>query len=161
MKNETFKEIVGTQSYSGEYRSFVNKNKILNNVEGANGVKTGYTQKAGRCLVSSVERGNMSVVCVVLNCPDMYERSEQLINDSFDNFAVVELKDKVFMSDIIPSKLNDKYSLVVKKGQEIDFKIEKVNVNGKIKVGDLVGILKIYCQNDLIFCQNLYSIISE
>jgi exopolysaccharide biosynthesis predicted pyruvyltransferase EpsI len=91
----------------------------------------------------------------------MYERSEELINDSFDNFAVVELKDKVFMSDIVPSKLDKEYVILVRKDKEIDYEVEKVNVNGKIKVGDLVGRLKIYCQNDLIFCQNLYSIITE
>ncbi len=71
MQNETFKKIVATKSHSGKFRTFVNKNKMLYNYEGANGVKTGYTVKAGRCLVSSAERDGMDVITVGLNCPDM------------------------------------------------------------------------------------------
>jgi D-alanyl-D-alanine carboxypeptidase (penicillin-binding protein 5/6) len=161
MKNPIFKEVVSTKSYRGKYRCFVNKNKLLNNLEGANGIKTGYTVKAGRCLVSSAERGNMSVVCVVLNCPDMYEKSEQLINNSFAEFRLIELKDKVFMSDIVPCKLADNYNIVVKRDDNIRYEVETKANNDKIKKGDLVGQLKIYSQNNLIFCQNLYSIITE
>ncbi|MGN0818322.1 MAG: D-alanyl-D-alanine carboxypeptidase family protein, partial [Candidatus Coproplasma sp.] len=62
MKNPVFQEIVGTKNYNGEFRSFLNKNKILNTLDGANGVKTGYTVKAGRCLVSSAQRDGMDVV---------------------------------------------------------------------------------------------------
>ena len=83
MKNEQFKKIVSARNYTGEYRSFVNKNKFLGLVEGANGVKTGYTISAGRCLVSSAEREGMDIVCAVLNCPDMYERSQKLIEQAF------------------------------------------------------------------------------
>jgi D-alanyl-D-alanine carboxypeptidase (penicillin-binding protein 5/6) len=162
MKNSTFKEIVSTKNYSGKYRSFVNKNKILYNLEGANGVKTGYTLKAGRCLVSSAERGGMDVVCVVLNCPDMYERSANLINFCFNNYKCNKLdKNLVFMCDIVPCKLDDSYDLITKKDDELTLKIVKLNNNKKISKGDLVGKLQIYSQNNLIFCQNLYSIINE
>lgn len=88
MKNAVFAEVVSAKSYKGDFRSFVNKNKLLNTLDGANGVKTGYTEKAGRCLVSSAKRGNMDVVCVVLNCYDMFERSADIIDKCFDNFAV-------------------------------------------------------------------------
>ena len=77
LHNETFKEVVATKSYKGKFREYANKNKMLYNYEGANGVKTGYTVKAGRCLVSSAERNGMTVICVVLNCPVMYVRSEK------------------------------------------------------------------------------------
>jgi D-alanyl-D-alanine carboxypeptidase (penicillin-binding protein 5/6) len=159
MKNPTFKQIVGTKNYTGKYRSFVNKNKILNSVEGANGVKTGYTVKAGRCLVSSAERDNMSVVCVVLNCPDMYERSKELIDSAYKTYKVVQL-DKEFMSDIVPCKLDNIYTLVAKRDIELQYEVENLKNKEKINKGDLVARLKIYSQNDLIFCQNLYSIIT-
>ena len=69
MRNDTFKTVVSAKNYTGQFRSFVNKNKALYSIEGANGVKTGYTLKAGRCLVASAEKDGMDVVCVVLNCP--------------------------------------------------------------------------------------------
>jgi D-alanyl-D-alanine carboxypeptidase len=47
-------------------RVLTNKNKMLRLYEGANGVKTGYTKKAGRCLVSGARRNGMQLICVVL-----------------------------------------------------------------------------------------------
>jgi D-alanyl-D-alanine carboxypeptidase (penicillin-binding protein 5/6) len=59
MNNKTFREVVSTKNYRGKFRSFTNKNKMLTGYEGANGIKTGYTLKAGRCLVSSAKRNGM------------------------------------------------------------------------------------------------------
>jgi D-alanyl-D-alanine carboxypeptidase (penicillin-binding protein 5/6) len=162
MKNETFKKVVSTKNYNGEYRSFANKNKMLYRLDGANGIKTGYTIKAGRCLVSSAERNGMDVVCVVLNCPDMYERSANLINWCFDNYKLQKIdKNKLFMCGRVLCKLYDEYEILVNINDELNFKTVFENNSKKIKAGDLVGKLQIYCQNDLIFCQNLYSIINE
>lgn len=160
MKNNTFKEIVSTKNYNGQFRSYLNKNKILNTLDGANGVKTGYTLKAGRCLVSSAQRGGMNVICVVLNCPDMYERSAELINDAFDKFEVKEItQDMVFMCGIVPCKLQNTSIILVSKNSEIEYVVSKIENKKSIKKGDLLGELKIYSKNNLIFSQNLYSII--
>jgi D-alanyl-D-alanine carboxypeptidase (penicillin-binding protein 5/6) len=162
MANQTFKEVVSTKNYEGQYRSFLNKNKMLTSFEGANGVKTGYTVKAGRCLVSSAERDGMEIVCVVLNCPDMYERSKELLTNCFDIYKIEELnQNKIFMSDIAPCTLDGEYKILVNKNKELQYKIITIKTNKKIKKGDLVAKLEIYSENDLIFCQNLYSIIAE
>ena len=89
MKNETFANIVSTTNHTGKYRNFANKNKMLRLYEGANGVKTGYTVKAGRCLVSSAKRNGMNIVCVVLNCPDMYERSCEIFDTCFETYKML------------------------------------------------------------------------
>lgn len=159
MKNETFSKIVSSKSYSGEFRSFENKNKFLKRCDGANGVKTGYTKKAGRCLVSSAKRNNMDVVCVVLNCPDMYERSEEIINGCFEKFSLKNIdKNSVFMSDIVHCKLSESKQILIKNGEKLDFKVVPLNNGKKFKAGDLVAKLEIYSQNNLIFTENLYSI---
>lgn len=60
-------------------RRLTNSNKLLNLVDGCIGVKTGYTVKSGRCLVSAVRREGAGVVCVVLNSPDYYNDSQTLL----------------------------------------------------------------------------------
>lgn len=90
MQNEIFKEIVATKQHRTPYyghdydRNFPNKNKMLFNYEGGNGIKTGYTKKSGRCLVSSAERKGKSYICTVLDCYDMWEESARLLDKAFE-----------------------------------------------------------------------------
>ncbi len=163
MKNPIFKEIVSSTEYRGQFRSFSNKNKMLRKYQGANGVKTGYTLKAGRCLVSSAERNGMDVVCVVLNCPDMYERSCDIFNDCFDNYKLLNFSaDKVFMCGDVPCKLNNSEFTVIKSKGELSYKVKSLNnENKKIKRGDLIAELEIYSENNLLFSKKLYSIINR
>lgn len=95
MQNEAFREIVSTQYYRAETgavpRTFKNKNKILWNYEGGNGVKTGYTKAAGRCLVFAAERDGMQLVGVVLACPNMFEDAAALLDYGMDNYEMSPL----------------------------------------------------------------------
>ncbi len=87
MENDTFKEIVSAKYYktSGDaVRYMKNKNKMLFNYEGADGVKTGYTKKSGRCLVASAERNGRRFVSVVINRYNMWQDSENLLNKAFE-----------------------------------------------------------------------------
>lgn len=88
LDNPEFAKIVSSKSYKGLRQTYVNKNKMLFLYEGANGVKTGYTKRAGRCLVTSATRGNTSLVCCVLNCPDMWKVSKYLLEKGFENSTV-------------------------------------------------------------------------
>ncbi|MCM1456137.1 MAG: D-alanyl-D-alanine carboxypeptidase, partial [Bacteroides sp.] len=72
----------------GEARYIGNKNKMLNLYEGANGVKTGYTKRSGRCLVSGALRNNMQLISVVLNYNDMWNDSIRMLNYGFDNYEM-------------------------------------------------------------------------
>lgn len=162
MKNVAFKEIVGTVNYNGEYRSFVNKNKMLKKYDGANGIKTGYTVRAGRCLVSSANRNGMDVVCVVLNCPDMYEFSSDILDRCFKDYKLVSIdKDKIFMLDTVLCKLDKNVNTVIKCTNNLQFKIKSINNKSKIKIGDYVADLEIYDENNLLFTEKLYSIINR
>lgn len=162
MNNEIFKEVVSSKSHVGKFRSFENKNKMLYRYEGANGVKTGYTLKAGRCLVSSAERDGMDVVTVVLNCYDMYERSSAILDQCFYAYKLLELNENtVFMSDRVLCKLSKTQNLVVKNTESLQIRIKSAVTEKKIKKGDRVGILEIYDANGLIFSDNLYSIVDN
>ena len=132
---------------------------MLYSYDGANGVKSGYTVKAGRCLVSSAERNGMDVVTVVLNCPDMYERSKALLDDAFENYKLLNLSENtVFSAGTVLCSLQKPYKLVVKYSGELNYKIIPIADNKKIKKGDLAARLEIYDSNGLIFNENLYSI---
>ena len=154
MKNETFKEIVSTTNYKGKYKSFVNKNKILYKYENANGIKTGYTVKAGRCLVSSAVKDGMDVVTVVLNCPDMYERSIDIFESCFKKYKLVKLdKGLTFNFNGKLCCLKESEKFVIEKSGKISYKIEQVE-----NIAGVIAQLHIYNENKLIFTGKLYSI---
>lgn len=92
MKIEDFRIITGTSRkvipwVGNEYsRVLSNKNKLLTTYEGATGGKTGYTGKAGRCLVFSAERDGLSLIGVVLNCYSWFDTAATLLDYGFENF---------------------------------------------------------------------------
>lgn len=153
MSNQILKEVVSTRQYSGDFRHFLNKNKLLSSLDGANGVKTGYTKKAGRCLVSSAERDNMDVVCVVLNCYDMYERSASIINNCFAKYSLETIgADRVFAYNGRHCTLDCDCKILVEKGKDIKFNVCAADDKNAL------AKLEIYCENNLIFSHNLYTI---
>lgn len=68
-----------------------NLNQLLGRVEGLKGVKTGWTEEAGECLVSFVERGSRGVVVVVLGSRDRFGESSRLIEWAFANYHWLDL----------------------------------------------------------------------
>ncbi len=177
MKNETFREIVSKKSVNISFstrdydRHITNKNKLLNSLEGANGIKTGYTKKAGRCLVSSCKRNGMEVICVVLNCPDMFERSKNLINKSFNQYQKYKIINSNDIIDFVKIKNSNKtVALYVKNDiylplKEVEYKKLKVIYNypktiEKSQINDKeIGFIEIYCENNLLFKEKIYTII--
>ena len=92
LKMEEFRKIVSTKKRTipwadHEYeRVLTNKNKLLSDYEGAIGVKTGYTKKAGRCLVFAAEREGMTLVGCVLNCADWFNEAEKILDAGFQMY---------------------------------------------------------------------------
>ena len=91
MENKTFCEICGTKTIlkdnSGFTRDYNNINKILYKIPEANGVKTGYTGQAGKCLVSSVKHEGRNIIIVVLNCSDRWNVTEKIYKYVADNYC--------------------------------------------------------------------------
>ncbi|NLK95735.1 MAG: D-alanyl-D-alanine carboxypeptidase [Clostridiales bacterium] len=82
MEYDIFREIVGTKEITKDKycftRDYNNINKILWKIQGANGIKTGYTGQAGKCLVSSINENGKDIIIVVLNCPDRWNVTEKI-----------------------------------------------------------------------------------
>ncbi len=170
LKNPVFADVVSSKKKTIEGppnenwdRVMINKNKMLWQFDGGNGVKTGFTNKAGRCLVSSATRNGMQLVCVVLNCGPMWNDSAALLEYGFKNYTNEKIVDKNNIYQVVDVK-NGKEKFVAVKPKE-DFTLtlsgaEKENVkllpkyNGvaqaPLNKGDDAGKLEIYLDNKLM-----------
>ena len=174
MKNPIFKEIVSSKSVKIPFttkdttRYLVNKNKMLFNYENSTGIKTGYTKKAGRCLVSSCEKDGMELISVVLNCPPMFERSKNLLDGAYNEYSYHKIVESDYILDFINDANGESFAVTIesdifiplKKDEKDYIKIEleyDKNLNN-IKSGQKIGKIKIYCKDNLLFSQNIYTI---
>lgn len=157
MENPVFREIVATKYY--EPCHWKNKNKMLMEYDGV-GIKTGYTKEAGRCLVSAATRENMTVVCTVLSCPDMYAYSARLIDDAFASYRYVKIADKTqeFMIEdgkqAVKGKLKEDFYYPMMDGEENQLEIRTKAFFDK----EIVGQIEIYLAKRLLFSTNLYKL---
>ena len=173
LNNPIFKEIVSTKSHVidatniSDKRYLTNKNKLLSSLEGCCGVKTGFTKKAGRCLVSACERDNTTYVCTVLNCGPMFEESSELLNNSFSNFKNKKIIDKnkeiynEYFIDEHSGKLflytNEDFYYPLKNGESEKIKIKYNITLNDAKERENVGEIQIFFENDLIKTLKLYT----
>jgi len=94
LQNPVFAEMVSTKNMTITNRSLYTTNEMLSLYPGADGVKTGYTGKAGRCLVTSATRDGFQIISVVLNCASRNKRAESskaILDYAFNNYRPYEL----------------------------------------------------------------------
>lgn len=180
MNNEIFREIVKTKSISfpatKEYpfeRYFVNTNKFLTSNDKINykgeeipikydivdGIKTGYTDDAGKCLLSSGVKNNMRLISAVFKTEgdNLYLDSRTLLDYGFDNFSsktIINKEDYISTKKIILSEQGKlvyepkySYKVVLPNGIKENNYTQKVKLNKidlPIKKGDTIGQLEVY-----------------
>lgn len=165
-KNPLFTQIVSTKNIvipwpgKDHDRDLYNENKLLWQYEGANGVKTGYTDAAGRCLVSGAKRDNIQLVTVVLDGDRMWEDSIKLLDFGFsqvkpqvlynqgDILKTVRVMDG--KTEYVP--LVTSGSIVVPISEDDKDKFSTVidvpaRVEAPIKAGQKVGTVKAFYKN--------------
>ena len=91
MENPVFAKTVSAKNVTVGNRYLKNHNKLLWLLEGADGVKTGYTKAAGRILVSSVCRNGRRLIVVTINAPNDWQDHKSLSESGFADFAVHDL----------------------------------------------------------------------
>ena len=91
MKNPVFAKTVSTRSVRIGERYLTNHNKLLWQVPGVDGVKTGFTKAAGRILVSSAYREGRRLICVTINAPDDWKDHKMLLEDGFSRYSHQDL----------------------------------------------------------------------
>lgn len=99
LENETFKKIVSTKTHymttsTGTVRYLSNHNRLLSSFDSAIGVKTGFTKKSGRCLVSAAQKGDETYIAVTLKAPNDWTDHKNMLTFAFDNFDSIEIASK-------------------------------------------------------------------
>ena len=169
IKNKQFREYCSLTSVRVSYgnpeyqRTFKNHNKLLAFVEGAFGIKTGFTKASGRCLVSAAQRNGVTLVAVTLSAPDDWNDHKKLYEYGFEKVKVFETEfntEKIEI-DVVGSdnnkigvKLNKKLTytaLYKEKYPQIIVFCEKFLYSG-VKKGDKVGSVKVYSDDGLFLC---------
>lgn len=155
MKYDVFREIVGSKEIKKEKYNFTrdynNINKILWKIPGANGVKTGYTGGAGKCLISSVNHKGKDIIIVVLNCTDRWNQTEKIFNNIKDKYAfncdmtrelLLKEGNNVLSSIVKDEKITNAFS---KDNAQYEINVFKPYIN--IKEGEVIGAFKIQENN--------------
>lgn len=121
MNNETFSKIVGTKSITiyinNQPRQINNTNELLGTLNGVVGVKTGFTNNAGRCLVTETKRNNMDIITIVLGADTKKDRTKDsvnLIEYTFSKYKMYNLEEQIIEEFNKWKNINEKRILIIK-----------------------------------------------
>lgn len=146
MKNPEFAKIVGTKSirvsYDGQKngRYLLNHNKLLGVYDGAMGVKTGFTKKSGRCLVSCAKRNGIELILATLNDPDDWHDHKELLDSGFKLLT---------NSQILTTTENITAKVVGGKADTVAGSFEKT-ANAALKAGEFSRVSQ-HCELDRFY----------
>ncbi len=174
MRIPYFCEIVKTQyktiPWEGHEwdRVVKNKNKILWNYEGGNGIKTGYTDAAGKCLCAAAMREDMQLIAVVLDAPDMFRDCTKMLDYGFDSFSMRTLVvSGEFVGDVkvahgkedgfgICTQQDVAYPLTDEENSRVQKKVYiEDTVEAPVAKGQLVGTIDIWLDGKRVYSANL------
>ena len=176
MKNATFREIVSSKRHTMPWaghdcdRVIFNKNKILTTFDGGDGIKTGYTKKAGRCLVASATRDGMTIISVVLDCGPMFEECRNLMEKAFEEYSLVditalapdvkaEVRDGAKKTVTLRPTATSTYPLTKEETERLIFEEKGVKpMRGGVKRGTENGKICVTLEKRLLFESKLFTI---
>ena len=121
MDNEIFAKIVGTKSttiyINNQPRQINNTNELLGVLNGVVGVKTGFTNNAGRCLVTETKRNNMDIITIVLGADTKKDRTKDsvnLIEYTYSKYKMYNLEEQIIEEFNKWKNINEKRILIIK-----------------------------------------------
>lgn len=134
LENKIFASIVGTKNYTisinGYSKNLNNTNELLGVLNGVIGVKTGFTNGAGRCLVTETKRENMDIITVVLGADTKKDRTKdsvKLIEYAFKNFQKVNIEEGSNEAFENWNEINSNRIEIIKgKSQKLELKLSEI-----------------------------------
>ncbi len=166
LKNADFRTITGTQRkiipwVGNEYsRVLENKNKLLSTYEGATGGKTGFTNKAGRCLVFSAKRDGLELIGAVLNCYSWFDTAASMLDYGFEHFRMeraLEAGQEAAQVEVIGGERSSvravaaqSLSGAVETGGRVKVEIETFPLSAPVREGQVVGSAKLLSNGETV-----------
>jgi len=161
LKNDTFRKIVSTKKAYIPYnnvprgRVLTNQNRLLHSYEGCIGVKTGFTDETGRCLVSAAERNGVRLIAVTLNDPNDWNSHRAMLDYGFHQLERVVLAEKGALKVSVPvtggraafvkAENDSEASAVLRKGFAYTSRLVIPRfLYAPVKKGDIVGYAEFY-----------------
>jgi len=175
LMNERFREIIATPEYTISWpghpwdRIMVNQNRLLEEYPGADGVKTGWTRKAGRCFVGSATREGWQLLVVVLNAQQMWEDAMALLDYGFHNYQKELLAEKgqyICSAEVYKGERsvnlvaaeNFYYPLAAgEKAEIVSRPVLKEQIKAPLATGEPLGSLEFYLMGNMIGSVELLS----
>lgn len=188
LQNDKFAKIVNTKTYTitinGSPKTINNTNELLGTLAGVDGVKTGFTNNAGRCLVTSTTRNNWQIITCVLGADTKKFRTKDslnLIEYTFKNYELVNIKEMIEnefekevkimkknieiekgMTDDLSLKLDeipyDVYPVKKDNIKDVRCNIDIINfIKAPVHKDDIVGNLQFYIGDKEIFNVDIIS----
>jgi D-alanyl-D-alanine carboxypeptidase (penicillin-binding protein 5/6) len=169
LNNPVFNEIIKTKSITMGKRYMANTNEMLSGYEGADGVKTGYTGKAGRCLVTSATKDGRRFISVVLFCDSRHQRalsSKMILDYAFANYYNKTLIKSEYIGTLpvykgfekaVPIYVDKSVTMPLTESeyQSLYTRISLPSaVTAPIKERDFVGTLSVYLNNEIL-CESV------
>ncbi len=137
-----------------------NTNQLLFSYPLADGVKTGTTNAAGKCLVASATKDDRRLICVVLDAPDRFGDARRLLEWGFNNTEIVTLGSQ---GDFVTNYPGINTHTPVVLGYDLNLCVEKSKINEirlqtefsqrvypPIKAGSLLGYYNVYLEDKLV-----------
>ncbi len=163
MKNDKFAEIVSTKKRTvwpvnnpEHPLTFINHNKLLDLYDGCIGIKTGFTKKAGRCLVSCAERDGMKYIAVTLNDGNDWNNHKEMYEKAFSvsyPIKAVEKGECVMCSGKYSFIAEIDFIVPSQKDKKTEIEVETCvpqKISGPVNKGEKIGYLRImYKENEI------------
>ena len=167
LRNSDFRTITATTRkvvpwIGNEYsRVLENKNRLLTTYEGTTGGKTGYTGKAGRCLVFSAKRDGLELIGAVLNCPTWFDTATVMLDYGFEHYRLAHGYDAGEVVRSIPVVNGDRDAVAVAAASDLSGAVPigastdlavtlPPSLDAPVREGDIVGAAMIKCGGDVI-----------
>lgn len=173
MQNELFRTIVATRRMTiplhdtEGVRLLLNHNRLLRSYEGTIGLKTGFTRRSGRCLVSAAERDGVMLIAVTLNAPDDWDDHRNMFDFGFRHFTALLLQRAGSYLRAIPVIGGSRQTVMIMNRHDVSVVLPQNHgqismtceaprwVAGNITQGQVLGQLVWYCDGKLIATEPL------
>ena len=172
--NPDFVKLINTRmaTFQSSVRTynFVNRNRLLNEFDGANGVKTGFTGKAGQCFVGACKRGDMQLISVVLASgwgdagrEQKWRDTKAILTHGFDNFRyeqivhegqdagsiTIERSKTPYVDTVLVKGLNLPLSRQERDSIVVDLNMPRV-MRAPLESGQEVGMAKVFVMGEMV-----------